>query len=177
MGLFAVRHVESFWIRYSVSVSPALAGGFWTTGPESQCDCFFDWLLVLGSFLGWDPSEHSFILSGAIWSCPPLFPSSNTGHLPTWGIHLSVPYLFAFLYSSWGSRSENIGVVCHSVLQWITSCQNSSLWHVYLGWPYTKRLIASLSYANPFTSQAVVQEAGRAYSSTATVPFSVNNSS
>ena len=60
------------------------------------------WLLVLGSFLGWDLSEHSFVFSRAIWSCPPLFPSSNTGHLPTWGTHLSVSYLFAFFLQLMG---------------------------------------------------------------------------
>ena len=40
-----------------------------------------------------------------------------------------------------------------------------------------RKLIASLSYAHPFTTQAVVHEAGIAYSSTAMVAFSVNNSS
>ena len=29
------------------------------------------------------------------------------GHLPTWGVHLSVSYLFAFSYCSWGSRGKN----------------------------------------------------------------------
>ena len=43
-------------------------------------------------------------------------------------------------------------VVCHSLLQWITFCQNSLLWSVHLGWPYTTWLIASLSYTSPFTT-------------------------
>ena len=38
---------------------------------------------------------------------------------------------------------------CHSLLQWILFCQNSSLWPVHPGWPCTAWLIASLSYANP----------------------------
>ena len=44
-----------------------------------------NWVL----FLLW---LHLFILSGVI---SPLF-SSRTGHLPTWGVHLSVSHLFAF---------------------------------------------------------------------------------
>ena len=58
-------------------------------------------------------------------------------------------YLFAFLYCSWGSPGRNTGVDCHS-LQWITFCQNSSLWPIYFGWSYTTWLIASLSYKSPF---------------------------
>ena len=30
------------------------------------------------------------------------------GHLPTWGVHLSVSYLFAFSYCSWGSQGKNL---------------------------------------------------------------------
>ena len=38
-----------------------------------------------------------------------------------------------------------------SLLQWIMFCHNSPLWSIHLGWPYTAWLIASLSYASPFT--------------------------
>ena len=62
-----------------------------------------------------------FILSGII---SPLFSSSI--HLPTWGVHLSVSYLFVFSYCSWGSQGKNTEVVCQSLLQWTTFCQNSS---------------------------------------------------
>ena len=34
-------------------------------------------------------------------------------------------YLFAFSYCSWGSQGKNAEVVCHSLLQWTTFCQNS----------------------------------------------------
>ena len=66
-------------------------------------------------------------------------------HLQTWGTHLLVSYLFDFSYCSWDSCGRNTGVVCHSLLQWTTFCQNSSLWPVHLGWPCTAWLIASLS--------------------------------
>ena len=56
-----------------------------------------------------------------------------------------------FIHSSWGSHSKYTGVVCHSLHQWITFCRNSPLWPICLGWPYMAWLIASLSYASPFT--------------------------
>ena len=68
----------------------------------------------------------------------------------TGGTHLLMSYPFVFSYSSWGSHSKYTGVVCYSLLQWITFCQNSPLWPVHLEWPYTAWLIASLSYTSTF---------------------------
>ena len=31
----------------------------------------------------------------------------------------------AFSYCSWDSQGKNVEMVCHSLLQWITFCQNS----------------------------------------------------
>ena len=59
----------------------------------------------------------------------------HTGHLPTWGVHLSVSYLSAFSYCLWGSQGKNAGVVCHCLLQWTTFCQNSPPWPSVLGGP------------------------------------------
>ena len=39
------------------------------------------------------------------------------------GAHLSMSYLFTFLYCSWGSQGKNTEVVCHSLLQWTTFCE------------------------------------------------------
>ena len=72
-------------------------------------------------------------------------------HLQTWGTHFLVLYLFGPLYSSWGSHGKYTGVVCHSLLQRIMFCQNSPVRPVCLRWPCTAWLIASLSYASPFT--------------------------
>ena len=84
-----------------------------------------------------------FILSGVI---SPLFSSSILGtYLPTWGVRLSVSYLFAFSYLSWGSQGKNTEMICHSLLQWTTFCQNSPPWPIRLGWPYTAWIIVSLS--------------------------------
>ena len=99
--------------------------------------------------------SSSFILSGAISNCPPHFPSSILDTFWPWEggwSHLSVTYLFAFSYCPWGSLGKNSVVGCHFLPQWTTFCQNSSLWPVHLGWPCTAWLIASLSYASPFTT-------------------------
>ena len=61
----------------------------------------------------------------------------HIGHLPTWGVPLSVSYHFSFSYCSWGSQGKNTEVVCHSLLQWTTFCQTSPPWPVRLGWPHT----------------------------------------
>ena len=65
---------------------------------------------------------------------------------------LGVSYLFVLLCSSWDSHGKYSGVVCHSLLQWITFCQNSPLCPICLGCPYTVWLIASSSYASPFAT-------------------------
>ena len=71
-------------------------------------------------------------------------------HLPTWGVHLSVSYLFGFSYYSWGSPGKNAEVVCHSLLQRTTFCQNSPPWPLRLGWPCTAQLIVPLSSTRLF---------------------------
>ena len=50
---------------------------------------------------------HSF------WSYFSILLQYHIGHLLTWGFHLSVSYLFAFSYCSWGSQGKNTEVVCH----------------------------------------------------------------
>ena len=69
---------------------------------------------------------HVHWVGDAIQPSPPLYPlllspTIIIGHLPTWGVHLSVSYLFAFSYCSWGSQGRNTEVVCHSLLQWTDS--------------------------------------------------------
>ena len=88
------------------------------------------------------PSLSFLILSGVI----SLLISSSILDLLTWGVHLSVSYLFAFSYCSWGSQGKNTEIVCHSLLQWTTFCHNSPPWPVRLGWPFTAWLIVSLSH-------------------------------
>ena len=52
---------------------------------------------------------------------------------------------FVFSYCPWGSQGKNTEVVCHSLLQWTTCCQNFPPWPVHLGWPHTAWLMVSLS--------------------------------
>ena len=79
-------------------------------------------------------------LALALRSFRSYFPTDlqlHAGHLPTWDVPLSVPYLFAFSYCSWGSQGKNTEVVCHSLLQWPTFYQTSPPWPFRLGWPHT----------------------------------------
>ena len=106
---------------------------YWTLLPSpvtSTTECSFRFVSVssffLELFLHWSPVVY--------W------------HLPTWGVHLSVSYLFAFSHCSWDSQCKNTEVVCHSLLQWTMLCQNSPPWPIRLGWPYTAWLVVSLSY-------------------------------
>ena len=52
------------------------------------------------------PSLHSF------WSCVSTDLQEHIGHLPTWGVHLSVSYLFTFSFCSWDSQGKSTEVVC-----------------------------------------------------------------
>ena len=76
---------------------------------------------------------HLFILSEVI---SPLISSSILGTYQPGEFLFQCPIFFAFSYCSWGSKGRNTEVVCHSLLQWTTFCQNSPPWPVCLGWPY-----------------------------------------
>ena len=102
-----------------------------------------NWVL----FLLW---LHLFILSGVI---SPLISSSILGTYLPGGVHLSVLYLFAFSYCSYGSQGKNTEVVCHSLLQWTTFCQNSPPWSVRLRWSYTEWLIVPFLTLSCISSQ------------------------
>ena len=76
-----------------------------------------------------------------------LFIISSSNQQPPFWMKLNS----LFLCYSWGSPDKNTGVVCHSVLQWTTFCQNSLLWPIHLGLPWVAWLIALLSYSSSFT--------------------------
>ena len=44
-------------------------------------------------------------------------------------------YFFAFSYCSEGSQGKTTEVVCHSLFQWTTFCQNSPPWPIHIGRP------------------------------------------
>ena len=67
-----------------------------------------------------------------------------SGHMPRSGMQGHMVALCGLLYSSCGSNGKYTGVVCHSLLPWITFYQNSLLWSIHLGWPCLAWLIASL---------------------------------
>ena len=105
------------------------------TSTTGCCFCFGSISIFLELFLHWSPVAY--------WALTDLGSSS-----------FSV-YLFAFSYCSWGSQGKNTGVVCHSVLQWTTCCQNSTPWPVCLGWPYTAWLIVSMSWKSLWSMWSV----------------------
>ena len=102
---FALIYGPNILGSYAISL-------FTASNPASITSPIHNWVL----FLLW---LHTFILSGVI----SLLIQQHIGHLLTWGVHLSVSYLFAFSYCSWGSKGKNTEVVCHSLLQWTTFCQ------------------------------------------------------
>ena len=58
---------------------------------------------------------------------------------------------FCLSYCSWGSQGKNTEVVCYSLLQWTTFCQNSP------PWPYTAWLtVKAVSFHNE-SSQAFIE--------------------
>ena len=65
-------------------------------------------------------SASSFFLWPLLHSTPVIYCTPTNQ-----GVHLSVSYLFAFSYCSWGSQGKNTEVVCHSLLLWTTFCQTS----------------------------------------------------
>ena len=95
------------------------------------------WTLVLspvpsttGCFFCFGSIPSLFLELFLHWS-PVVF-----GHLLTCEFHLSVSYLFAFSFCSWGSQGKNAKVVCHSLLQCTTFCQTSPPWPACLEWPH-----------------------------------------
>ena len=60
----------------------------------------------LGIVFGLAPALHSFCTYFS------TLLQLHIGHLPTWGVHFSVAFLFAFSYCSWGSQGKNAEVVC-----------------------------------------------------------------
>ena len=77
---------------------------------------------------------HLFILSGVI--SPLISPLAYWAPTDLGSSSFSVLF-FDFSYCSLGSQGNNTKVVCHSLLQWTTFCQNSPPRPVHLGWPYT----------------------------------------
>ena len=109
----------------------------------------------INNWASFPPWPRLFILFRAL-SSP--FPSNilNLGAQniePTdLGAHLLISYLFTFSYHSWGSWGKNTGVMCHSLLQWATFCQNSPPLPIHLGWPCKAWLLASLSCTRLWSS-------------------------
>ena len=53
--------------------------------------------------------------------------------------------IFSLTYCSWTFQGQSTEVVCHSLLQWTTVCQNPPPLSAHFGWPYMAMLIVSLN--------------------------------
>ena len=94
-----------------------------------------------------------FILYGAICNCPLLFPVAYWTSSDQRGSSSGVIFFFYLFVLYMGLSRKNTGVGCYFLLQWITFCQNFSL---YLSWwPCMAWFIVSLSYTSPFTMARV----------------------
>ena len=76
-----------------------------------------NWVVHLFIYFALALALHSF------WNYFSTDLQQDIWQLPTWGVHHSVSYLFAFSHCSWGSQGKNTEVVCHSLLQWTILCQ------------------------------------------------------
>jgi len=81
--------------------------------------------------LPWLPT---FILFGVI---SPLISSNILGTYCPGEFIFQCPIFLPFHTVHGVFQGKNTSVVCHSLLQWTTFCQNSPPWPVHLGWPYT----------------------------------------
>ena len=85
----------------------------------------------------------------------PILPCSASCSVQHSLLMMSNQSLRAFMsfYTVHEVHGKYTGLVCHSLLQWITFCQKSSLWPIHLGWPYMAWFITSLSYSAPLPQQ------------------------
>ena len=123
---FALIHGPNFPGSYSVLLFTALDLGSITSH-------IHNWVLFLLWF-------HLFILSGVI---SPLICRSILGSYRPGEFIFQCP-IFLHFYTVYGKNTE---VVCRSLFQWTTFCQNSPLWPIHLGWPYTAHSFIELDKA------------------------------
>ena len=81
---------------------------------------------ISSSVIPFSSNPQSFPASGSFPWAPTDLGSSSFSVLS-----------FCVSYCSWGSRSKNTEVACHSLLQWTTFCQTFPSWPICLGWPHT----------------------------------------
>ena len=155
-------------LEKTVSLCPA---SFCTPRPNLLIFPGISWLLLLHSNPLWWKGHLFGVSSWRYWFFIEPVNFSFFG-INGWGIYLDyydvepfaletnwdhsvvfdISYAFAFSYCPWDFPGKITEVDCHFLLQWTAFFQNSSLGPIHLGWPYTAWLIASMSYASPFTT-------------------------
>ena len=92
------------------------------TSTAGNCFCFASVSsFFLELFLHWSPVAY--------WACTDLGSSSFR----------VLSFCLFILFTGFSSKTTE--VVCHSLLQWTTFCQNCPPWPFCLGWPYMAWLI------------------------------------
>ena len=85
-------------------------------------------------------SISSFFLELLLHSSPVAYWAPTNLRSSSFSILSFCPFILFM-----GFQGKNTEVVCHSLLQWTTFCQNSPPWPSHLRWSYSTRLIVSLS--------------------------------
>ena len=83
------------------------------------------------------------------------------GHIYIY-IHIYIIY-FTFSYCSWDSQGKNAEVVCHSLLQWTTFCQNS-LWIIGAFELSSWKRLLRVSWTARRSNRSILQEISPEYS-------------
>ena len=135
VSLSTLHHLPEFAQTHVHRVSDAIQPSHPLSSPFSSCLQFFT---VSGSF----PVSQLFASDGqsigASTSVLPMniqgwFPLGLTGLISLQSKGLSRVFSNATVLRD--SQGKNAEVVCHSLLQWTTFCQNSQPWPICLGWP------------------------------------------
>ena len=88
-------------VFFNVNFKPAFSVSYFTFIKRLFSSSLLSAIRVMSSaYLRFDISPSN----------PSTLPQEHIGHLLTWGAHLVVSYLSAFLYCSWGARGKNTGV-------------------------------------------------------------------
>ena len=95
----------------------------WTLFP-SHVTYTYGWCFRFGSI-------PSFFLELLLYSSPVVYLASAN-----WGSSSSSVISLCLLILFMGFSRQNTEVVCHSLFQWATFCQNSPAWPICPGWPY-----------------------------------------
>ena len=118
---------------------------------------FYAVLFFIASDFTFTTRRTHNLVSGPLWLClfsisgaiSLLFPSSILDSYQPGGF-IFQSHTFLPFHTVHGFSLQEYWSGLPFPLQWTTFSQNSPLWPIYPGWPYTVWLIPSLNYSSPF---------------------------